>query len=141
MGLRDREATRFFATSSIGELGEKLARLVRTKLFTPGLNCRNCSNVLRESNKKPACFKNMCDIQDIQYSDESRKLNALADAFINIECLSTSPGYAIVQQKTLEESGLSELNPRIILQLRNVFEDYKQFLRNKEKSKGGVRKR
>lgn len=99
-------------------------RLLRYRLYEPGLNCANCHVLYVNNKKKPACLSNLCPIVDIA---GNRRLNRLVDAFIQVEVLSMTPGYASFQDKVLKESGLSEESSETILEMRAILSEYREW--------------
>jgi hypothetical protein len=49
------------------------------------------------------------------------------DAFIQVEVLSMTPGYASFQEKLLKESGLAEESSETILEMRSVLSEYRDW--------------
>jgi len=49
------------------------------------------------------------------------------DAFIQVEVLSMTPGYASFQDKLLKESGLCEESSETILEMRTVLSEYREW--------------
>jgi hypothetical protein len=97
---------------------------LRYRLFEPGLNCANCHVLYINNKKKPACLSNLCPIVDIA---GNRRLNNLVDAFIQVEVLSMTSGYAGLQERLLKESGLMDESPETILEMRSVLMEYREW--------------
>ena len=97
---------------------------MRYRLFEPGLNCANCHVLYINNKKKPACLSNLCPIVDIA---GNRRLNNLVDAFIQVEVLSMTSGYAGLQERLLKESGLMDESPETILEMRSVLMEYREW--------------
>lgn len=89
-----------------------------------GLNCLNCTKAQSETKKKPACFTGDCPIQDIQECEDSYRINAIVNAFIVVEGLTHSPGYQRLQEKTVKESGLENLDPGTIFKMKEIYSAY-----------------
>lgn len=107
-------------------------RLLRYRLYEPGLNCANCHVLYVNNKKKPACLSNLCPIVDIA---GNRRLNRLVDAFIQVEVLSMTQGYASFQDKVLKESGLSEESSETILEMRAILSEYREWSSKKSVKK------
>jgi hypothetical protein len=75
----------------------------------------------------------LCPIVDIA---GNKRLNRLADAFLQIEILDMSHGYGSFQDKILKESGLGEETAETILEMRAVLSEYRDW-----KSKKGISKK
>jgi hypothetical protein len=97
---------------------------LRYRLYEPGLNCANCHVLYSKNNKKPACLSNLCPIVEIA---GNKRLNRLADAFLQIEILSMTPGYGSFQEKVLQESGLADESAETILEMRGVLAEYREW--------------
>jgi len=80
-----------------------------------------------ESGKKPACFKNRCDIQDIMQSEDSHELSRMVDAFAQVEALQDTRGFDSVISRIVKENGLNSLSGNTIIQLRSVVASYRSF--------------
>ena len=79
----------------------------------------------------PMCLtKRGCHIADVA---PSFALNRLVDAFIDMEILEMSPGYARFQERVLEESGLLQESTETILAMKSLMAEYRQFKQNKSK--------
>jgi hypothetical protein len=57
----------------------------------------------------------------------NKRLNRLADAFLQIEILSMTPGYGSFQEKLLVESGLADESAETILEMRGVLSEYREW--------------
>ena len=57
----------------------------------------------------------------------NKRLNRLADAFLQIEILSMTPGYGSFQEKVLQESGLVDESAETILEMRGVISEYREW--------------
>lgn len=57
----------------------------------------------------------------------NRRLNKLVDAFIQVEVLSMSSGYASFQDKVLQESGLCEESAETILEMKSILSEYREW--------------
>lgn len=93
-------------------------------MHEPGLNCPNCHFIFVQNGKKPACLAGRCDIVDIA---PNKKLNALVNAFLQVEVLDMSHGYGPFQEKVLRESGLMEESTDTILEMKAVLADYREW--------------
>lgn len=107
---------------------------MKHRLHEPGLNCPNCHFIYVKNGKKPACLFNRCDIVDIA---PSKKLNDLVNAFLQVEMLDLSHGYAPFQEKILRESGLMDESSDTILEMKSVLAEYREW---KSKSRGNITK-
>jgi len=67
---------------------------------------------------------NLCPIVDIA---GNRRLNRLADAFLQIEILDMSSGYGSFQEKLLRESGLGDETAETILEMRSILSEYREW--------------
>lgn len=85
-----------------------------------------------KNGKKPACLANACEIVDIA---GNRRLNRLVDAFLMIEMLDMSSGYAALQDKMLKESGLLDEATDTILEMRVVLGEYREWKAKSSSSK------
>lgn len=65
----------------------------------------------------------------------NRRLNKLVDAFIQVEVLSMTPGYATFQERLLKESGLSEESSETILEMRSILSEYREWSTKKSTKK------
>jgi len=57
----------------------------------------------------------------------NKRLNELADAFLQVEILSMTPGYASFQERLLKESGLADESAETILEMRAVLAEYREW--------------
>jgi hypothetical protein len=71
---------------------------------------------------------NLCPIVDIA---GNKRLNRLADAFLQIEILDMSSGYGSFQEKLLKESGLADETAETILEMRTVLSEYREWTAKK----------
>lgn len=62
-------------------------------------------------------------------SHEHYRTQAQVAGFIDAEVLGESPGYDSVKRSILESSGAAELNPRVLMQMRIVFMEWRKSLR------------
>lgn len=65
------------------------------------------------------------------------KLNRLVTSFIQLEGLADSPAYAAMADRILRESGLIELSPDLIFELKRIFAEWRKS--QIEKPSGGKR--
>lgn len=65
----------------------------------------------------------------------NKRLNRLADAFLQVEILSMSTGYNSFQDKIIQESGLSEETPETILEMKAVLSEYREWSSKKSVKK------
>ncbi len=78
---------------------------------------------------------NLCPIVDIA---GNKRLNRLADAFLQIEILDMSSGYGSFQEKLLKESGLADETAETILEMRAVLSEYREWT-SKKSSKAKIK--
>lgn len=99
-------------------------RLLRYRLYEPGLNCPNCHLLYTKNGKKPACLFNKCEIVDIA---ADKKLNRLVDAFLQIEIFDMGGGYSSFQDKILRESKLQDESAETILEMKSILSQYREW--------------
>jgi hypothetical protein len=99
-------------------------RLLRYRLYEPGLNCANCHTLYVTNDKKPACLSGKCPIVEIA---GNKRLNRLVDGFIQVEVLALANGYSSFQERALKDSGLSEESPETILEMRAILAEYREW--------------
>lgn len=118
-------------------MNARLVRLLAARLdpALKGYNCAKCSELFYRNKMKPACLSGMCPIVDIA---PDIRLNKLVQAFIQVESLDLSPGYAQFQGRLLRESGLEQETPETILALKGVIADFRD---RESKQKPGASKR
>lgn len=107
-------------------------RLLRSRLFQPGLNCPNCHTLFLKNGIRPPCVvkRGSCPIEDVA---GSVPLNRKVNSFLEAEMFELSPGYAPVQRKILKESGLFSESPHTLLEMRSVLAEYKDWASKQKK--------
>lgn len=69
----------------------------------------------------PLCMtKQKCPIEDIQAAPDSKELNKLVDSFFLIESLASSQGYSGVQERLMRESGLIDIDPGVLVEMKTA---------------------
>ena len=64
-------------------------------------------------------------------AEDSRKIQDLINAFIQVECMGESSAYQDTQRKLVKDSGLGDLEPVTLFQMKKVFIEYRNSLSKK----------
>lgn len=92
------------------------------------MSCSNCLHHYAETSgrNRPLCMRP----QGCPYGDVAPDwaLTRKANAFLQAELMSETPGYAAVQQRLLAESGLADESAETLLNLRAILAEYREHL-------------
>ena len=77
---------------------------------------------------KPACMSNQCPVVDVA---PDIVLNRKVRSFLQSEGFETSPAYAHVQRRLLDESGLSDETAETLLEMKAVMAEYRNSISRK----------
>ena len=97
--------------------------------------------MLEEHKLKPTCFTKTCEIEDVAPNVE---YNRIVNAYLSFKRLGTTNGLQKVQEKYLEQSGLSD-EPDLLLAFEGIFDEALERRRKqtsiKETKKSGTLRR